>query len=237
MMIPASPWIALALLALLLPLAGRDPLRRAWALAALATLGLFLALAGLPALAPGPRWLGTEHDWSGPLLGLAGACAVTVVLVRKGLLAWRDIGMTWAQAPGSLPVAITVSALALAANQAVMSLSSWRLDGVSPETWLYQATWPGLVEETVFRGMLLAMAERAVGRPPSGRAPVKACFGWAGLLVTLAFVALHGIGAGTLTGVLPLALLCLWLRQRTGSLLLPIVAHNLWNLGVHAAHL
>ena len=40
-----------------------------------------------------------------------------------------------------------------------------------------------------------------------------------------------------LLGVLPAALLFLWLRQRTGSLVMPIAVHNLWNLSVHAAHL
>jgi membrane protease YdiL (CAAX protease family) len=56
-------------------------------------------------------------------------------------------------------------------------------------------------------------------------------------LLTAAFVGLHGFGVGILVSVLPGALLYLWLRLRTGSLLLPIVAHNLWNLTVLAAHL
>jgi membrane protease YdiL (CAAX protease family) len=37
--------------------------------------------------------------------------------------------------------------------------------------------------------------------------------------------------------VLPAALLYLWLRARTGSLALPILVHNLWNLSVYIAHL
>jgi len=56
-------------------------------------------------------------------------------------------------------------------------------------------------------------------------------------LLTAAFVGLHGFGVGMLVSVLPGALLYLWLRLRTGSLLVPIVAHNLWNLTVLAAHL
>ena len=50
----------------------------------------------------------------------------------------------------------------LGIHYVLMSLSSFRLPGVPLETWLYQATLPGLVEETVFRGVLLALAERAV---------------------------------------------------------------------------
>jgi membrane protease YdiL (CAAX protease family) len=41
---------------------------------------------------------------------------------------------------------------------------------------------------------------------------------------------------GLLAGVLPAALLYLWLRARSGSLVLPILVHNLWNLSVYAAH-
>jgi len=36
--------------------------------------------------------------------------------------------------------------------------------------------------------------------------------------------------------VLPGALLYLWLRLATGSVLVPLVAHNLWNLIVLVAH-
>jgi membrane protease YdiL (CAAX protease family) len=236
-MIAASPWIALASLALLGLFSGRDPARRAWALAATATLALFLALRVLPQVVPGERWIGDAWDWSGPLLGLAGVLVVASLLVRKGLIDWRDVGITLKQAPGSLPIALGLTTVALGIHYVLMSLSSFRLPGVPLETWLYQATLPGLVEETVFRGVLLALAERAVAARHAGWDVMGARIGWGGLLVTLAFLALHGISLGTVLGVLPAALLYLWLRQRTGSLLLPIVAHNLWNLGVYAAHL
>jgi membrane protease YdiL (CAAX protease family) len=38
-------------------------------------------------------------------------------------------------------------------------------------------------------------------------------------------------------GVLPAALLYLWLRLHTGSLVAPVLVHNLWNLSVYVAHL
>ena len=58
----------------------------------------------------------------------------------------------------------------------------------------------------------------------------------AGLIVTFAFVALHGARPGVLLGVAPAALLYLWLRARTGSLVAPIVAHVLWNRLGDALH-
>jgi membrane protease YdiL (CAAX protease family) len=236
-MLAASPWIALAALALLSLFGARDPTRRAWAVAAVATLALFLALRVLPQVVPGERWIGDLWDWSGPLLGLAGVLGVMALLVRRGLLDWGDAGFTLAQARGSLPIALGLTVATLGINYAAMSLSSFRLPGVPLETWLYQGTLPGLVEETVFRGVLLAMADRAVGPRHARWDVMGARIGWGGLLVTLAFLALHGVSLGTVLGVLPAALLYLWLRARTGSLLLPIAAHNLWNLSVYAAHL
>jgi membrane protease YdiL (CAAX protease family) len=233
----ASPWLALAITALLLVAAGRDAERRGWSIAAVATLALFLALRTLPQLVPGERWLGDLWDWSGPLLGLAGVLAIAAVLVRRGLLDWADAGLTLRQAPGSLRPALGLAFATLAINYAAMSLSSFRLPGVPLETWLYQASVPGVVEETLFRGLLLALADRAVGPRRARWDVMGARIGWGGLAVTFAFLTLHGLSFGTLLGVLPAALLYLWLRVRTGSLLLPIVVHNLWNLSVYAAHL
>lgn len=232
----ASPWLALAAIAALWLAAGRDGERRGWALLALATLALFLGLRLVPAHIPGPRLIGDLWDWSGPLLALFGVLLLAARLVRRGLVDWADLGISLRQAPGSLPTAVGVSIAVLGMNYAAMSLSSFRLPGVPLETWLYQASVPGLVEETVFRGVLLAFAERAVAH----RARTEfagARIGWGGVAVTAAFLALHGVTLGTLLGVLPAALLYLWLRLFTGSLLLPIVVHNLWNLGVYAAHL
>ncbi|HSQ10554.1 MAG TPA: CPBP family intramembrane glutamic endopeptidase, partial [Burkholderiaceae bacterium] len=61
-----------------------------------------------------------------------------------------------------------------------------------------------------------------------GGAPI----GIGGLAVTAAFVALHGVRPGLLLGVAPAAIIYLWLRARTGSLLAPIAAHLLWNLSL-----
>jgi hypothetical protein len=104
---------------------------------------------------------------------------------------------------------------------------------VTPEAWMFLATMPGLVEEFAFRGVLLAAAERAW---PAARFVGGARISAGALLLTLAFVALHGLAPVTVLSVLPASLLYLWLRVRSGSLLLPIVAHNLWNIAILAAH-
>ena len=115
-----------------------------------------------------------------------------------------------------------------------VSCQPLRLGGVTLETWLYQASMPGLVEELLFRGVLLALLDRAfVARRKVSASRSAGVRRWSRLV----FLALHGVRIGHLTGVLPAALLFLWLRQLTGSLVMPIAVHNLWNLSVHAAHL
>jgi membrane protease YdiL (CAAX protease family) len=230
----ASLLLTLAFATLLVLPGFFKPAARAWVVASLATLALFLGLQVVPTLLPGERVIGDHWNWSGQLLGLAGTLWVALMLARRGVLPWREMGFTWFQRPGSMPPALWVSAAALSLNMLAMNLSSFRLGRVPLETWLYQATLPGLVEEALFRGVLLALLDRAFGaRRNLAGAPV----GWAGVVVTLVFLALHGVTAGALLGVTPAALLYLWLRARTGSLVAPIVVHNLWNLSVYAAHL
>ncbi len=232
----ALPALLALLLSLLIVLAivWRQPARRALAIAFIATLLLYLALRALPELLFDARPLGEHWNWTGELLALAGVLLVAWQLVRKAGFSWSEFGLTLLQRPGSMPLALVVSAGVLAANYVLMSFSRFRISSVPLETWLYQATLPGVVEEIVFRGVLLALADRLfVPRWSLGRAQL----GLGGVLVTVVFVALHGFSAHVLTGVLPAALLYLWLRAVTGSLVLPIAAHNAWNLSVYLAHL
>jgi membrane protease YdiL (CAAX protease family) len=230
--------LALGVAAIALLPALIDSARRAYAFAFLAALALFLGLRALPNVIPGPRLIGIEWNSTGGLLATLGMLLLAAALVRGAGFTWRDFALTWSQRPGSARATLMVACVALAANYFVMTLSSFRLNEVSAETWLYQATVPGIVEELTFRGVLLALADRifAVRRDVCG-API----GWGGALVTLLFVLLHAsvntTAFGLALGVLPAAVVYLWLRARSGSLLLPIVVHNLWNLSVYAAHL
>jgi membrane protease YdiL (CAAX protease family) len=231
----AMPALALFLpLLVVLAVAWRQPVRRALVLAFIATLLLYLAVRALPELLFDERPLGEHWNWTGELLALAGVLLLARQLVRSADFSWREFGLTCAQRAGSLRPGLLVAGGVLAANYVLMSFSRFRISAVPLETWLYQASLPGLVEETVFRGVLLALADRVFVPRWS---PGGASFGWGAVLVTWVFVALHGFSAHTLTGVLPAALLYLWLRVFTGSLVLPIVAHNAWNLSVYLAHL
>jgi uncharacterized protein len=224
--------VALAALLVLPGLARSGP--RAWVVAFLAVLALTLGLMGLPPMLPGERVIGDHWNWSGGVLALAGLMWTAAMLTRRAGVSWSEMGFTWAHRPGSIGPSLWVAAAALSLNVLAMNQSSFRLVEVPPETWAYQATLPGLVEEATFRGVLLALLDRAF----VARARVfGTSIGWGGAVVTLVFLGLHGLTPRTLLGVLPAALLYVWLRMRTGSLALPVLVHNAWNLSVYVAHL
>jgi membrane protease YdiL (CAAX protease family) len=179
---------------------------------------------------PGPRPPGVHWDWSGHLLALGGMLALAVSFVKRAGLSLSALGLA---RPVALGAAATVTAAALLVNFTLNAGSAGPRE-VPAETWLFLATMPGLAEELAFRGVLLAAAGRAA---PAARGIAGVEVNRGAALLTLAFVALHGISLGTLFSVLPGSLLYLWLRLKTGSVIVAIVAHNLWNLTVLAAHL
>ena len=94
---------------------------------------------------------------------------------------------------------------------------------------------PGLDEELFYRGVLLLTLNEAFGRPirvfgaPMGRGSVLSS-----LAFGLAHALVYADGAFTFDALLMAtsgvsALLLVWLKEKTGSLLLPILMHNFGN--------
>ena len=223
--------LAAAAAAVLLWLAWPQRQRRAWALLTVAGTALYLALRDLPLLLPGPKLVGEHWNWSGHILALAAMLMLAMLLARRAGLDARSLGLA---RPTAAAAATAVTAAALLLSALANRMTGIRVDDVPAETWWFLATMPGLAEEVAFRGVLLAAAERAA---PAARRIAGASLSAGGIVLTLAFVSLHGLSAGTLLSVLPAALLYLWLRHKTSCVLVPIVAHNLFNLTVIAAHL
>ena len=222
-----SPWLTMVLATLLIAPALARPAARMWAIVFVAAQALWLGLWTLPALWPGRRWLGERWNWSGSLLALSGTLWVGAILVRRAGLTWHEMGFTWAQRPDSIAPALRVASAALLLQVLLTIGGGYAPPPLSAETWLYQATLPGLVEEAIFRGVLLALLDRAF---LARRLVFGAPLGWGGVVVTLGFVLLHPLTASSLLAVLPPAVLYLWLRARTGSLVLPVLVHNSWNV-------
>jgi hypothetical protein len=176
-----------------------------------------------------PNLLDGDWNWQGKLLALAGS----LVIATLPIFGWRRIGLTLAQAPGSLKAALPVLALYCAFFVA-MALA-FPDDPASAEDIAFQLTMPGLEEEVFYRGILLFALDKAF----TGRVRFLGVdWGWGAVLSCLLFGMAHAFGFSdgqfsfdplfmALTA-LP-SFIAVWLRLRTGSLLLPIVMHNFGN--------
>lgn len=236
---------ALALLPVVVLVARRSPPRR-WAL-----VGWALGLLVLDQVATGHTELhslipGTSWNWQGKIASLVLSLAAIGFLLRAG---WTraEFGLTLRQRPGSLRGCL-LAVLLLAGTQVALAL---RLGGPTPwstETLAFQALMPTLAEELMMRGLLLGLLNRAF----AGRKNVwGAACGWAVPLTALAFALNHGLSVGRNPGdavslahgwslafnagafgrTLGTGLVYGWLRERSGSLLMPMALHTLVNAG------
>ena len=176
-----------------------------------------------------PDRVGGDWNW----LGKGVALVITLLIASHPAFGWKRSGLTLVQDRKGLPSALVVSAM-------LMALFTWLAmsgdnDPASAETMAFQLTMPGLEEEPFYRGIfLLALNEALRGR-------VRALgieWGWGAFLSSALFGMAHAFGFDDgalsfdlmtflMTGV-P-ALILVWLRERTGSLLLPILLHNFGN--------
>ncbi|MCA8900140.1 MAG: CPBP family intramembrane metalloprotease [Hyphomonas sp.] len=219
---------ALALLGLAGALLFRRSFSARWLVAALA-LNLvyqFLLTRGF-GLVPTP-FPQADWNWAGKLAAFAGTLGI-MALPAFGL---RRCGVTLSQGPHWRGALVLLAVLAGLFTWMAVSAA----DGPDDlETILFQWTMPGFDEEFFYRGtLLLALNEAFRGRMNVLKAPI----GYGGLLSTVLFGLTHalsysdgavGFDAFTfaITGV-P-ALLLLWLRERTGSLVMPVIGHNIAN--------
>ena len=169
-------------------------------------------------LIPGERW-----GWTLKACGLL--FSALLILCFPWLR--RNVGLRWRQAPGSLRISIIVF-FAYLGYGAISGLFS-QPQPFSLDTILFQATMPSLEEELAYRGIILALLERAFGHSPM---TCRWRFGWASLITSLLFwhnVTLHD---GRL--LIPLSMAytafdgAIWalIRTRSGSLLWPMLFHS-----------
>jgi membrane protease YdiL (CAAX protease family) len=193
-------------------------------LVALNDLLLTRAYGLIPDLLPAAHW-----NWQGKTLALA----ATLAVASLPMFGWRRSGLVLAQAKGSLKAAIPVALLYCAVFLALaLIFPSGRAD---VEETAFQLTLPGLEEEPFYRGVLLLALDRAF----TGRIRLLGVeWGWGAVLSCALFGMAHAFGFAhgqfsfqrmvmALTAV-P-SFLAVWLRLRTGSVLLPVVLHNFGN--------
>lgn len=225
-----------ALIALGAHASGRARVRPCWLLAALLCLSAdwFVLMSGrhLQSTWPLLADLDLRYNWTGKIL----CTAIMLVAIACIGLDRREVGLTLRQAPGSVRPALWMMALLCALSWGAQAAIGNGPD-LSLERLLYQATLPGIEEELFFRGVLFVVLMRAFGQDASQPSTRVGMAGW---IVSFIFGAGHGfaVSGGAIqfeavaivaTGLIGLALM--WMRQRTGSLLLPLLAHNAINFG------
>jgi hypothetical protein len=176
-----------------------------------------------------PDLMGGAWNWQGKLMALAG----TITIAALPAFGFRRVGLTVSHEPGSLKAAAPVAAAYCLFFVGIAML--FPADLASAEDVAFQLTMPGLEEELFYRGILLFALDQAF----RGRKHLLGVdWGWGAVLSSILFGMTHAFGYSdgsfsfdpitmALTGI-P-SFIAVWLRLRTGSLLIPIVLHNFGN--------
>ena len=222
--------IAGGLLALgaLLGMADRENFRPRWLIIAA---GLVVLNDGLLTNFWGavPHAIVGDWNWQGKLLATAGSLAIASL----PMFGWRKVGITLHQ--GEEKRGPTYGVIAAAFVFFVGIAFAFPNDPVTAETVAFQATMPGIEEELFYRGILLLALNEAF----RGRVRILGIdAGYSVLLLTILFGMGHAFSIGD-SGVSfdPLtfaitaipSLILIWVRERTGSIIWPIILHNVAN--------
>lgn len=176
-----------------------------------------------------PRLIGAEWNWQGKLLALI----ATLMIAALPTIGWRNTGLTVTQKEKSLKAATPVAVL-YCAFFVVIALVFPGAE-VDRETVAFQLTMPGLEEEPFYRGILLFALDQAF----TGRKRLLGVdWGWGTVLSCFLFGLAHAFGfserhfsfdAMTMALTALPSFIAVWLRIKTGSVLLPILLHNFGN--------
>lgn len=218
-------WGPVLALASVLNAKSRRPVFWGWLILAML---VHAAYAAATRLTPG---LVLDTVWSGHLAGLVVCAAVIALLLRRHRrLMPNELGLALRQERGSL--AFSLGGVIVLVG---LGLVASALSPVPPEpmsAMAFHATLPGLAEEPLYRGLLLALLTAAMGKRP-------AALFWGAVMANLIFALDHGIfwdegGIGfnwlaiAVTGVAGAVLTAL--RLKSGSLLPGVIGHNLMGL-------
>lgn len=221
-------WIgATAVLGLIAAVALRGKVKWGWFLGALALMAAYDALLTRGYGHIPIHFWPSDWNWEGKIMALILSLVVAVALGA------RRCGLTLKQDRKGLKGALILSG-ALVALFLGLALY-FPGQGTDPDTLAFQLTMPGLDEELFYRGVLLLMLNEAFARPLR---ILGAPMGWGALISSVAFGLAHALGysdgAFTFNAMTMLltggpALLLVWVREKTGSLLLPVLLHNFAN--------
>jgi len=171
----------------------------------------------------------SNWNWAGKVL----AVLLSLAVASLPIIGWKRAGLTLEQDRRGLAGALVLSGLLVALFLGLALYFPGQ--GFDLDSLAFQLTMPGLDEELFYRGVLLLMLNEAFGKPVR---ILGAWMGWGAVLSSLAFGLTHALGYAdggfTFEPLLMAttsvsALLLVWLREKTGSVLLPILLHNYGN--------
>jgi len=232
-------WAPVLALAVILSTLKISQLRPGWFAIAVGVYGVYMiAIQAGRDLLPLERFVGPmQWNWEGKIVSIVATLAVFAALrLATKTITAESAGYVFRQRAGSVVPAI-MATIIFAASGIAMEILAADGQSLGAERLAFQATMPGLDEELFFRGLLLAALAAAV--PSKGVNLLGARITVAGLLVTLLFGLGHGLQVSdgqiqlswlyiAVTAYLGFGLL--WIRERTGSVLWPIIAHNVINV-------
>lgn len=172
---------------------------------------------------------GLNWNWSGKLQ----STLVFLVVASLPFMGWKRVGLTleWREGAKWAWVAFALGTAAVFAY----SLSDGVNGTSSIETIAFQFTMPGIEEELAYRGcILLALNEAFRGRFNGLGTPLS----WGALLITIQFGFAHslfwhdgalGFNYWPFITTSIFGFVFLWLREKSGNLILPIAMHNILN--------
>jgi membrane protease YdiL (CAAX protease family) len=171
-----------------------------------------------------PIFSSLEWNWTGKVFAII--ASLTFIALWRGIN-WREAGFTGLRKGSWLPFIVLVLLW--------FPLSGpWAGEGPTKiETLLFDATIPGIDEEIVYRGIMLALFNRAFGTPWK---VLGASIGWGWILSSVLFGLMHGIGFKDSQFIFSIAPIIVtgiggfvmgWIRERTGSLYPAIFLHSM----------
>ncbi len=237
------PWMGLVFglpLLFALWMSGQWKSRRAWRLTLVASVILALYFYVLyHTQAQSAFFIQLEWNWLGKVASISLLCLIYLFLPQHMK---NDVGL-WRHAhPPEWRSTILVSCATLLffviCSALIAMVTSQQCSKLSLETLLFKATLPGIDEELLFRGVLLAILTSAFGKPWK---ILGISIGWGAVPIIIIFGLAHGfeIAAASapmataiiislITGIM--GILLLWIKERTGSLWIAIIIHNLANI-------
>ncbi len=174
-----------------------------------------------------------SQDWHTKIMEAILALAFMFIYRNVSL---KEYGLTSKAEAGSLkPIIIAFFLITVLVN-GVQYLQDGFYGHTGMERLLYQATMPGIAQELLYRGAMMGLLNKAFGKPWK---IFGANMGWGAIITSVLYGLIHGLAADShfviyfffgkllITGLIGFALA--WAKERSGSLIPSIVAHNFIN--------